>query len=160
MSKLTLSMQQAEMELHEALTARRFSSAAFAAHAAIWLEACDYPGLQILRDALADPLADFKLERTEAGLDLHNVTCVRIGEQVVRDVLLHDRTPLRNVRHGLFLVPASVVHNLSIGCAVDAGFAFGGPRSQNPYREKLNMATEAGVHFESNLWNSLIGVTA
>ena len=159
MSKETLSMQQAEYQLQIALQFRKFSASKFAAHAAIWLEACGYPGLQILRDALADPVNDLTIERIDNGLDLHNRSCVYIGQHVVDDILLHGRTPLRNVRHGLYLVPASVAHNLSIGCAVDVSFTFGGLRSKNPYQEKLNMATEAGVHFDSDLWQKLLGAS-
>ena len=155
MSKLTLSRQHAETVLGNALTAQNFSPAAFAAHAAIWLEACDYPGLQILEDGMTDTRVDTAFARDQSGIDLRNMSCVKIGERVLNDVSLNGRTHLRNVRHGLFLVPASVMHNLSIGCAVDASFAFGGVRILNPYAEKLAMADEAGVHLDEALWTQL-----
>lgn len=158
MTKLTLSLQQAESILREALIAMQFPAPIFAAHATIWLEACDYPGLQNLKEAVVDMPQEIALTRDKIGLDLHNISCARIGERIHDDILKNGRAFLRNVRHGLFLVPASVVNDISIGCAVDAGFALGGPRLRNPYIEKLNMAEEAGVHLNRELWNTLTGV--
>jgi hypothetical protein len=152
-----LNFKQAEAKLSAILEPRLGATAQFAAHAAIWLEACDYPGLKTLHEALAEGTPDFKLQRTESGIDLDHASCVFIGKQILQDVLDHGRVPLRNVRHGLFLVPASVDHGLSIGCAIDASFAFGGPRKQNPYVEKLAMAGEAGVHLDAMLWQKLVG---
>jgi hypothetical protein len=125
----------------------------FAAHAAIWLEACGYPGLKTLDEALTEGPKEFHLPRDASGIDVQNSSCVFVGEQILLYTLAHGRTSLRNVRHGLFLVPSSVALNISIGCAVDASFALGGPRIRNPYTEKLAMAEEAGIHVDDQLWS-------
>lgn len=133
----------------------RLEDPEFACHAALWLEACGYPGLSQLREALADQTAPFTLSRDALGIDLKNVTCVRIGPAVVSEVLTNGRAFLRNVRHGLFLVPASVEHNIGIGCPIDPAFALGGERSKNPYAEKLEVARRDGIDVDDDLWHSL-----
>ena len=133
----------------------RLEDPQFACHAALWLEACGYPGLVQLKEALADKAEAFSPVRDALGMDLRNVSCVRIGAMVVSEVVANGRAFLRNVRHGLFLVPASVEHNIGIGCPIDPGFALGGERSKNPYAEKLEAASNNGIEVDEALWLSL-----
>lgn len=129
----------------------------FAASAAIWLQACDYPGLSTLLEGLADPPVEFVLKRSVIGMDLQNISCVVIGPEIVADVQKHGRVMLRNVRHGLFLLPASVEHNFGIGCPVDPGFPYGMERTKNPYTEKLDLAFAKGISVDDAIWQSLMG---
>ena len=156
MKKISLSIQAAEQELRVALEAKKHPAAAFAAQAAIWLEACEYPGLKTLQEALADEPAIFVLKRGVLGIDLHNVSCAIIGEHVVAEISAKGRALLSNVRHGLFLLPSSVIHNFGIGCPVDPGFPLGGERTKNPYAEKLALATTQGISVGEDLWQSLV----
>jgi hypothetical protein len=156
MKKFNLSVQAAEQELREALESKKHPAAAFAAQAAIWLEACDYPGLKTLQEALADEPANFVLKRGVLGIDLHNVSCAIIGEQVVAEIKAKGRALLSSVRHGLFLLPSSVIQNFGIGCPVDPGFQLGGERTKNPYVEKLALATAQGINIDEDVWQSLV----
>ena len=133
-----------------------FEDAQGAATSALWLQACDYPGLALLKESLSDQSPPFQLLRDTLGLDLHSISCARIGHLVVADVLANGRVFLRNVRHGLFLVRPSVDHNFGIGCPVDPGFALGGERSKNPYVEKLDAAKRDGLEVDDDLWQSLM----
>lgn len=137
------------------LEAAGFPHSQFAATTALWLEACGYPGLRGLSESLADPPKDLKLARDALGLDLQHVSCVRIGPDIVSDVLSNGRAFLRNVRHGLFLLPASVQHNFGIGCPIDPGFALGGERTKNPYVVKLEAAQRDGIEVDDAVWHSL-----
>jgi hypothetical protein len=152
-----LNFKQAQTQLQQALEPRLGEASLFAAHATVWLEACGYPGLKTLDEALAEGTPAFEMQRSESGIDCDHASCVFIGNQILQNVLTQGRVPLRNVRHGLFLVPASVEHGLSIGCAIDASFTFGGPRSQNPYAVKLAMADEVGVKLDDALWHKIVG---
>jgi hypothetical protein len=67
----------------------------------------------------------------------------------------HGRVFLRNVRHGLYLLPFSVKLNIGIGCPVDPAFALGGERSKNPYVEKLAFAEAGGIAVDEALWSAL-----
>jgi hypothetical protein len=158
MTSINLVMQNAEQELLTALVMKGHPAAAFAAQAAIWLEACDYPGLKTLQEALADEPADFVLKRGVLGIDLHNVSCAIIGEQVVAEINARGRALLSNVRHGLFLLPSSVIQNFGIGCPVDPGFPLGGERTKNPYIEKLALAAAQGINVEDDVWQSLVKI--
>ncbi len=120
-----------------------------------WLEACGYPGLKILAEALADEVTSGQLEPDALGLDLKNISCVFIGGDVERLRTAHDRLFLRNVRHGLYLLPGSVRDNYGIGCPVDPGFALGGERHKNPYGEKYALAARDGVMVDAALWQHL-----
>ncbi|MFT3988626.1 hypothetical protein [Aestuariivirga sp.] len=117
-----------------------------------WLEACGYGGVKLLTEALSEPFSTLRLDRDALGLDLHNVSCAAIGPAVARDVVKNGRAFLRNVRHGLFLLPFAVRENISIGCPIDPAFALGGERSKNPYAEKLALAHANGLDIDDSAW--------
>lgn len=128
-----------------------------AAASCAFLEACNYPGLKTLAEALGDARRDLTLSRDAMGLDLDNVSCVFIAPAVAAAVARDGRAFLRNVRHGLYLVPQSLKINVAIGCPIDPAFALGGERSKNPYTEKLQLAQQMGVAVDQSLWQSLAG---
>jgi hypothetical protein len=123
--------------------------------ATAWLEACGYPGLKQLAEALADPAQDLELRRDAIGLDLANVSCVFLAAKIPDLVAKDGRVFLRNVRHGLYLLPFAVRANLGIGCPIDAAFAVGGERKENPYAEKLALAEANGIGVDPRLWAHL-----
>ena len=137
------------------LTAANFHDAEDTAWATIWLEACGYTGLTFLREALSDEQKSLELRRDALGLDLHNVSCAWLAPGIMRHVEAQGRVFLRNVRHGLFLLPFTVRHNIGIGCPVDPAFAVGGERHKNPYAEKLTMAEAQGLTIDDTLWNMI-----
>ncbi len=123
--------------------------------ACAWLEACGYPGLKLLFEALDTTRPEDRhpeLEPDALGLDLGNVSCVFLAPRIARLVEERGRLFLRNVRHGLYLVPFSVRANIGIGCPVDPSFALGGERAKNPYEEKLNAAKQAGIAVPGTVW--------
>lgn len=132
-------------DAHAALTAARTA----------WLEGCGYPGLALLAEALGDPTRSVHLVKDALGLDLHNVSCVFMAPAVEAFRASHGRVFLRNVRHGLYLLPGSVDGDYGIGCPVDPAFALGGERTKNPYAEKLAAAARDGVAVPDALWQSL-----
>ena len=105
------------------------TAAAETAWAAVWLEACGYSGVKLLDEALAGERRSIVLARDALGLDLHNVSCAFLAPAIMRDVAANGRVFLRNVRHGLFLLPFAVKANIGIGCPVDPGFALGDRKS-------------------------------
>jgi hypothetical protein len=133
---------------HEAIAAR-------AAQDCAWLQAVGYPGLKILTEAVSDPAHSATLEKDLMGLDLQNISCVFLADDIAKLYAEHGRMFLRNVRHGLYLVPMSVSGNFGIGCPVDPGFALGGERTKNPYPEKIEIAKRDGVTIDDELWHSL-----
>ena len=120
-----------------------------------WLEACGYPGIKLLLEARADERRHIDLRPDAMGLDLQNVSCVFLGPAIADHVATHGRVFLRNVRHGLYLLPLAVEANIGIGCPIDPAFALGGERSKNPYREKLEIAARDGVTIDDDLWRAL-----
>jgi hypothetical protein len=124
-----------------------------------WLQACGYPGIQLLVEAAADTRKDLPLVPDGLGLDLGNVSCVFLGPSISRYVAACGRVYLRNVRHGLYLVPLSVEDNIGIGCPVDPSFAIGGDRHKNPYAEKLEIAARDGVSVDDEIWRTLEALT-
>ncbi|MBM3519423.1 MAG: hypothetical protein FJX63_01405 [Alphaproteobacteria bacterium] len=140
-----LAVAELERRLAAALARRGLAAPAETAWAASWLCACAYPGLTILTEALADEVRAHPLSRDGLGLDLGHVSCVFLAPAITEDVRNHGRVFLRNVRHGLFLLPFSVRDGLAIGCPVDPAFALGGERSKDPYAEKLAHAQMAGI---------------
>ena len=125
------------------------------AWACAWLQACGYPGVQLLREAVGDARHSLRLSRDALGLDLDHVSCAFIAAAVTTEVVENGRAFLRNVRHGLFLVPFSVRANIGIGCPVDPAFALGGVRSKNPYGEKLALAEQHGIDVADADWAAL-----
>ena len=140
-----------------ALSSRVFSAETLdiTAKNCAWLEACSYPGIKLLLEAMADERREFDLLPDVMGLDLQNVSCVFLGPAVNHYVKIHGRVFLRNVRHGLYLLPLSVETNIGIGCPVDPAFALGGERHKNPYTEKLEIAVRDGVTVADDLWHAL-----
>ncbi|MGQ0483903.1 MAG: hypothetical protein ACT4SY_00910 [Hyphomicrobiales bacterium] len=134
---------------------RARSGAREIAWACVWLEACGYPSLELLAEALADPVQDLELRRDSVGLDLGQVSCVFLAAKIMELVARDGRVFLRNVRHGLYLLPFAVRANLGIGCPVDPAFAVGGERTQNPYAEKLALAEANGINVDQGLWDRL-----
>jgi hypothetical protein len=126
--------------------------------ACAFLEACGYPGLELLFEALdTTPLGERHpdLVPDSLGLDLRNISCVFLAPRLRSMIAEHGRLFLRNVRHGLYLVPFSVWANIGIGCPVDPAFALGGERGRNPYTEKLDLAHQTGLAVPEDLWNRL-----
>lgn len=126
--------------------------------ACAFLEACSYPGLQQLLEALdTTPAAERRPELVPdvLGLDLKNISCVFLAPRLDRMVAEHGRLFLRNVRHGLYLVPFAVRANIGIGCPVDPSFALGGERTKNPYEEKLKLAEANGLLVPETSWTRL-----
>jgi hypothetical protein len=120
-----------------------------------WLEACGYPGIKLLLEARADERRSLTFVADALGLDLQNVSCVFLGPAIAAHVSKHGRVFLRNVRHGLYLVPLAVEANIGIGCPVDPAFALGGERNKNPYSEKLELAARDGVAVDDDVWRAV-----
>lgn len=123
--------------------------------ACAWLEACGYPGLKLLFEAIdtTPPGArNPELAPDSLGLDLGHVSCVFIAPRIAAMVEQQGRLFLRNVRHGLYLLPFSVSANIGIGCPVDPAFALGGERAKNPYEEKLTAAKQTGIAMAGDVW--------
>jgi hypothetical protein len=109
-----------------------------------WLEACGYPGLKMLVEAL---------EEDAIGLDLKNISAVFSAPNVVDVAVAKGRLFVRNVRHGLYFLPFTVRANVGIGCPVDPAFALGGERMKNPYAEKLAAAYAQGLSVDDAIWS-------
>jgi hypothetical protein len=136
------------------LTARlgTIPDAADIAWATIWLEACGYSGVKLLGEALKDEQRTLELTRDALGIDLHDVSCAFLAPAIMREVHANGRAFLRNVRHGLFVLPFTVRDNMGLGCPVDPSFAVGGERHKNPYGEKLDHASREGLEIDDALW--------
>jgi len=150
---MRIDMNTAEAELTAKL--QGLPDAAEIAWATIWLEACGYGGLKILAEALADERRSLDLTRDVLGLDLQTVSCAFLAPAIMRDVRANGRAFLRNVRHGLYMLPFTVRENIGIGCPVDPSFAVGGERHKNPYGEKLDLAAAEGIEVDDALWAGL-----
>ena len=127
----------------------------FAAPACTFLEGVGYPGLKQLAEALSDSTTTAVLEKDLMGVDLQGVSCVFLGPEIERLTREHGRLFLRNVRHGLFLLPYTVRDGLGIGCPVDPAFALGGERHKNPYGEKLALAEAEGIEVDEGVWAAI-----
>jgi hypothetical protein len=149
---MQMTMAELEAAVAAKLRAEGIAAADEIAWACAWLEACGYPGVKLLGEALDDSRRDLDLARDSLGLDLQNVSCAFLAPRIMQEVSANGRAFLRNVRHGLYLLPFSVRENLGIGCPVDPAFALGGPRSKNPYLEKLEAAGAAGLAIDDGLW--------
>ncbi len=137
------------------LAGRALPGQEMAARDCSWLEACGYPGIKLFLEARADERQGLELVPDAMGLDLQGVSCVFLGPAIADHVASHGRVFLRNVRHGLYLLPLAVEANIGIGCPVDPAFALGGERSKNPYKEKLEAAARDGVAVDDELWRAL-----
>jgi hypothetical protein len=128
------------------------------AAACAWLEACGYPGLKMLDEALTETPRENQrpvLELDAIGVDLRNISCVFSAPHLAALAVERKRLFLRNVRHGLYLLPFAVNANIGIGCPVDPAFALGGERTKNPYGEKLAIAEQNGINVDDELWARL-----
>lgn len=139
-------MKTAETKLGGMLAG--ISDARDIAWSAVWLEACGYGGIKLLGEALKDDRRDLDLARDALGIDLQNISCAFLAPAIMRDVKANGRVFLRNVRHGLFLLPFTVRDNTGLGCPVDPSFAVGGERHKNPYAEKLALAEAQGLDID------------
>src|SRR5262245_193555 len=77
--------------------------------ACAWLAACGYPGLKMLGEALEETPREerrpsFMLDAI--GVDLRNVSCLFAAPTLVDLAKARGRIFLRNVRHGLYLLPS------------------------------------------------------
>ncbi len=152
---MKLSLQSFEGQLTARLTARGIAEPVEIAWACAWLEACGYPGLKLLVEALGDQRCDLEFSRDALGIDLKNASCAFLAPHIMREVSRGGRAFLRNVRHGLYLLPFTVQANIGIGCPVDPAFAVGGERTKNPYVEKLALAQSGGIAVDDGLWRLL-----
>lgn len=150
-----LDLKTAETELAAKLTRLGLNDAPDIAWATVWLEACGYSGLKLLAEALADQRWTLGLTRDALGIDLHNVSCAFLAPAIMREVKANGRAFLRNVRHGLFILPFAVQDNIGLGCPVDPSFAVGGERHKNPYVEKLALAEAEGLTIDDAQWAAL-----
>ena len=126
------------------------------AWATVWLQACGYTGFKLLAEALADERKSLALTRDALGIDLQEVSCAYLAPAIMADVKANGRAFLRNVRHGLFMLPFAVRENMGLGCPVDPSFAIGGERLKNPYAEKLALAEANGIDVDDGLWDVLL----
>lgn len=150
---MRIDMQTAEAELAKKLG--NLPDAADIAWATVWLEACGYSGVKLLGEALKDERRSIDLTRDALGLDLQQVSCAFLAPAIMREVKANGRAFLRNVRHGLYMLPFTVRDNTGIGCPVDPSFAVGGERHKNPYGEKLDLAAAEGLEIDDGLWAAL-----
>ena len=120
--------------------------------ATVWLEACGYSGVKLLGEALKDERRTLDLTRDALGIDMQEVSCAFLAPAIMREVHANGRAFLRNVRHGLYLLPFTVRENIGLGCPVDPSFAVGGERHKNPYGEKLALATADGLEIDDEAW--------
>jgi hypothetical protein len=137
--------------------ARGVPNSTMIAEACAHLEACGYPGLTMLQEALRDSQKELSVVKDILGVDLKNVSCVFLMAQLAQLVEKSGRVYLRNVRHGLYLLPDSVASNYGIGCPVDPSFHLGGDRTKNPYAEKWDAALAGGIAVDEAVWAGLLG---
>jgi hypothetical protein len=152
---MRINMKTAETELAARLAG--IPDAQDIAWAAVWLEACGYGGIKLLAEALTDGARSHDLARDALGIDLQNISCAFLAPAIMRDVKANGRVFLRNVRHGLFMLPFTVRDNIGLGCPIDPSFAVGGERLKNPYAEKLALAEAAGLDIDETAWAQASG---
>ena len=153
---MQLAFELARQQIETRLQALGLAEATDIAWASIWLEACGYSGIKLLTEALGDERRTLDLKRDALGLDLDNVSCAFLAPAIMREIAANDRAFLRNVRHGLYILPFAVKANIGIGCPVDPGFAVGGERHKNPYAEKLALAESQGLDIDDAAWLTII----
>jgi hypothetical protein len=152
---MRIDMKSAENRLAIRLRNIGLGDAREIAWATVWLQACGYTGFKLLIEALGDETRSLGLTRDALGLDLQNVSCAYLAPAIMADVKANGRAFLRNVRHGLFLLPFAVREDMGLGCPVDPSFAVGGARHKNPYAEKLALAEAEGIEIPQDLWDQL-----
>ncbi len=152
---MKVDLEKAEGAIAARLATEHLADARDIAWAAAWLEACGYGGVALLAEALEDERKALPLTRDPIGFDLENVSCAFLAPAIMRDVAANGRVFLRNVRHGLFLLPFTVRQNVGIGCPADPSFAVGGERTKNPYGEKLDLAARHGLEIDDAAWQAL-----
>lgn len=152
---MRLDLKTAEARLAIRLRNIGLADAREIAWATVWLEACGYTGFKFLAEALDDAARTLDLSRDALGLDLQNVSCAFLAPAIMREVKANGRAFLRNVRHGLFVLPFAVRENMGLGCPVDPSFAIGGERHKNPYVEKLALAEAEGITLDDALWATI-----
>ena len=150
---MRIDMKTAEAELTRKLGT--LPDAADIAWATVWLEACGYSGVKLLGEALKDERRTLDLTRDALGIDLQQVSCAFLAPAIMRDVAANGRAFLRNVRHGLYMLPFTVRAKIGLGCPVDPAFAVGGERHKNPYAEKLDLAAAEGLEIDDALWGAI-----
>ena len=150
---MRLELATAETRLGIRLRNLGLTDARDIAWATVWLESCGYTGLKLLAEALTDTTRTLDLTRDALGLDLQNVSCAYLAPAIMRDVKANGRAFLRNVRHGLFMLPFAVKENMGLGCPVDPSFAVGGERHKNPYIEKRALAEVEGIEISDAMWD-------
>ncbi|PZF76600.1 hypothetical protein DK847_12425 [Aestuariivirga litoralis] len=150
---MRIDMQTAQAELTKKLGG--LPDAADIAWATIWLEACGYSGVKLLGEALKDERRTLDLTRDALGIDLQQVSCAFLAPAIMREVAANGRAFLRNVRHGLYMLPFTVRENIGLGCPVDPSFAVGGERHKNPYVEKLDLAAQEGLEIDDAQWAAI-----
>lgn len=148
-----IDMKTAEAELTKKLGG--LPDAGEIAWATVWLEACGYSGVKLLGEALKDERRALDLVRDALGIDLQQVSCAFLAPAIMREVKANGRAFLRNVRHGLYMLPFTVRENIGLGCPVDPSFAVGGERHKNPYAEKLDLAAAEGLDIDDAQWGAL-----
>ena len=144
-----------DMKTAETILTARLGNIPYAADiawATVWLEACGYSGVKLLGEALKDERRTLDLTRDALGIDMQEVSCAFLAPAIMREVHANGRAFLRNVRHGLYLLPFTVRENIGLGCPVDPSFAVGGERHKNPYGEKLALATADGLEIDDEAW--------
>jgi hypothetical protein len=156
---MRIDFKAAEAALRNRLEQAGIADAADVAWASLWLDACGYSGVKLLTEALSDGPRSLALERDALGIDLHNVSCAFLAPAIMREVTANGRAFLRNVRHGLFMLPFTVRANIGIGCPIDPSFAVGGERHKNPYAEKLADAAATGLNIDDATWTAVLGST-
>jgi len=156
---MNMTVAELEAAARQRLEAARVPTAdvAAVAWACAWLDACGYAGLKLLIEALGDDRRELELVRDGLGIDLKGMSCAWLATRLMGEVERHGRVFLRNVRHGLYLLPFAVRANIGIGCPVDPAFALGGERTGNPYAEKLARAQCHGVEVDEESWRLLQG---
>jgi Protein of unknown function (DUF3726) len=123
--------------------------------ACAWLEAYGYPGLKMLVEALDETPREERrpaYEPDALGIDLCNISSVFSAPTLADFAVARSRIFLRNVKHGLYILPFTIRANIGIGCPVDPSFAVGGERHKNPYVEKLAAAAQNGITVDDVIW--------
>jgi hypothetical protein len=151
---MQLAISEFTARIQHVLEARGVADSAHIAESCAFLEACGYPGLTTLSEALNDEAKELNLVKDILGYDLKSVSCVYLAGAVAAQVARHGRIYLRNVRHGLYLLPDSVASNYGIGCPVDPSFHLGGSREKNPYAEKLDAMMRDGLTIDDKVWDA------